>query len=479
MKRSLGFWLACAGLMMPAAVEAQSSGGLADLVPDLILRGILLPGGADPGTPHGGHFTLGNPTEGGSQAASRADEASIRAVAEFSERFRAQFAAFPLGSSTGGFTFSFDERAGIYTRNTDSFGPAFGERAMTIGRRKLSVGFNYQHTGFDTFAGENLRDGSIKFYLPHTDCCSGAVPPPSENIPGMEGDILQADLLVDASIDTIAFFGNYGLTDRIDVGLAIPISRVDVEAELHAHIVRLSTADNSRVHTFVQGEDVSERIFSQSGSATGLGDILVRTKYNFLRSGDIGVSAAMDLRLPTGDENDLLGTGTTQAKLFAILSSTRGRLSTHANVGFTISGHGSPEELYGVEPLGVSDEFNYYGAVEFTPHARLTLLGEILGRTMLDAGQIELATRTFTYRVGSTAPGSAPEVTSSINPLTEEPYRQLALQPGNNLSILLGSTGFKFNASANLLVATHVLFPINNAGLRDRLTFAIGIDYAF
>jgi hypothetical protein len=461
-------------------LEAQSSSGaLADLVPDLILRGIVLPGGADPGTPHGGHFTLGNPREGGSQTASIADDATIRAVAQFSERFRSQFAVFPLGSSTGGFTFSFDERAGISIRNTDSFGPAFGERAMTIGRRKLSLGANYQHTGFDTFADENLRDGSIKFFLPHTDCCSGAAPPPSENNPGMEGDILQADLLIDASIDTVALFANYGINDRIDVGVAIPISRVDVEADLHAHIIRLSSVDNSRVHTFVQGEDVSEKTFSSSGSATGIGDILLRTKYNFYRAANLGVSAAMDLRLPSGNEDDLLGIGTTQAKLFGIVSSTRGRLATHVNAGVTISGHGSREMLYGVEPLGVSDEFNYYGAAEFAAHPRLTLLGELVGRTMLDAGKIELENRTFTYRVGSAANASAPELTSNLNPITQEPYRQLSLRAENNLSILLGSAGFKFNAAANLLLAGHVLFPISNAGLRDRLTFAIGLDYAF
>ena len=98
---------------------------------------------------------------------------------------------------------------------------------------------------------------------------------------------------------------------------------------------------------------------------------------------------------------------------------------------------------------------------------------------MLDAGTIDLETRTFEYRVGSAAGVNAAEVTSTINPLTQEPYSQLALQTGSNLSILLGSAGFKFNAGTNLLVAGQVLFPINNAGLRDRLTFAFGMDYAF
>src|SRR3546814_8349760 len=43
----------------------------------------------------------------------------------------------------------------------------FGERALTIGRRKLSAGFNYQRTSYDRFEGQNLDDGSIKFYLRH------------------------------------------------------------------------------------------------------------------------------------------------------------------------------------------------------------------------------------------------------------------------------------------------------------------------
>ena len=83
-----------------------------------------------------------------------------------------QFSTFPLGSSTGGLTYVFDESVGTFRRGSSSFGPLFAERALTIGRRKLSVGFNYQRTSYDTFEGQNLDDGSIKFYLRHQDCCT-------------------------------------------------------------------------------------------------------------------------------------------------------------------------------------------------------------------------------------------------------------------------------------------------------------------
>lgn len=478
MKTVLPCCILVAALAVPTPLHAQSD-GLASLVSDLILRGITLPGADNPGRPHAGHFTLGDPTFGGSQGPSQPDGPSIAAVEAFADRLRSQFANFPLGSSTGGFTFSFDEQSGVYTRNTDSFGPAFTERAMTVGRKKLSLGFNYQHSSFDTFAGEDLRDGSISFYLPHTDCCTATVPPPSPQNPGFESDIMQADLILQATTDTFAMFLNYGVTDHFDVGIAVPVTRVDLEANIRAHILRLSTIDSARVHTFVEGQDVSEHTFTSNGSATGIGDIVLRTKYNFLRSPRAGISAALDLRLPTGDENELLGVGTTQAKFFGILSTTTGRVSPHVNIGFTISGEGPRPATLQFEPIGVSDEFNFAGGVEWVPHPKLTVIGDILGRTLFDAGKIDLASRTFPVRVGSGADASVQLQTSSINPISGEPYRQLALQTGSNLSQMLGALGFKYNAGPNMLFMAHVLFPLNNAGLNDRLTIALGIDYAF
>jgi hypothetical protein len=54
----------------------------------------------------------------------------------------------------------------------------------------------------------------------------------------------------------------------------------------------------------------------------------------------------------------------------------------------------------------------------------------------------------------------------------------LALTPGN-LTLVLGPVGAKFNVAQNLLMSGNVLFPLNNAGLRDRATFTFGLDYAF
>ena len=221
-----------------------------------------------------------------------------------------------------------------------------------------------------------------------------------------------------------------------------------------------------------------QRISLALDSATGIGDVVVRTKYNFLQTPSTWLSLGADLRLPSGDEDNLLGLGTTQGKFFLIASSTNQRFSPHLNIGFTLSGEGSHETQYQFEPLGVSDEFNYAGGVEIVAHPKLTILGDFLGRTLFDAGDIELETKTFPFRSGAAAPGTAPLMTSTTNPLTGAPYEQLGLFPGN-LSLLLGSAGVKYNAAQNLLLNANVLFPLTDAGLRDQLTWVVGLDYAF
>ena len=50
-----------------------------------------------------------------------------------------------------------------------------------------------------------------------------------------------------------------------------------------------------------------------------------------------GVAAGFDWRLPTGDEDNLLGIPGTQYKLYGVYSTTFGRFNPHANIGYTFS----------------------------------------------------------------------------------------------------------------------------------------------
>src|SRR2546426_1048149 len=354
---------------------------LAQVLPDLVLRDIVLqPGIAGP--PHQAHF---------SPLANELNNPVVGIVDSFNTQMATQFSTFPLGSSTGGLTYVFDESVGTFRRGSASFGPLFAERALTIGRRKLSVGFNYQRTSYDTFEGRNLDDGSIKFYLRHNDCCTFRLLPQapfqefsgqrgdgSRLTPPFEGDLIEAALSLKATTHTTAVFADYGVTDRWDVGLAVPFVKVNLEASVTARILRLVTdpsivpnapfTDEQRratlnVHTFELDNPNATLTLQHSGHASGLGDIVVRTKYRFLRMAGGGLAAAIDLRLPTGDENELLGAGGTEAKFLLIASSERGRLGQHVNIGYTAAHGDVAGTVAGLSATSLPDEINYTGGV--------------------------------------------------------------------------------------------------------------------
>jgi hypothetical protein len=326
--------------LTPAPAHAQDA--LAQILPELILRDIiLLPGMVGPA--HVAHFS---PLE-----RNDANNPAVGIVHAFNNQLATQFATFPLGSSTGGLTYVFDETLGTLRRGSASFGPLFAERALTIGRGKLSAGFNYQRTSYRTFEGQDLDDGSIKFYLRHQDCCgftdpanllgfSSSVGDGTRLNPPFEGDIIEAALSLTATTHTTALFVNYGLTSRWDVGLAVPIVKVSLDASVEASVIRLVTSTAPNTHTFEYFNPDRTLVVQRAGSASGLGDIVLRSKYRVVSAAGGGLAAAVDLRLPSGDENDLLGTGGVQAKMLLIASTERGRFAEHVNIGYTVAeGH--------------------------------------------------------------------------------------------------------------------------------------------
>jgi hypothetical protein len=47
------------------------------------------------------------------------------------------------------------------------------------------------------------------------------------------------------------------------------------------------------------------------------------------------------------------------------------------------------------------------------------------------------------------------------------------------MNSLLGVVGFKLNVGGTFLINANVLFPLNDQGLRAKVTPVVGIDYAF
>lgn len=148
------------------------------------------------------------------------------------------------------------------------------ERAETIGKDRFYFGFSFQHFRFQDIDDVGL--GNIPVVFTH----SPTVNPESVFL----RDVITTQNLVDVQIGQFTTFFTYGLTDQLDVSVAVPFVSATVDAVSVATIQRLGTGllpqgDPDRLaHTFRFGQDVAEQRYFNAGSASGLGDIKIRVK---------------------------------------------------------------------------------------------------------------------------------------------------------------------------------------------------------
>jgi hypothetical protein len=255
-------------------------------------------------------------------------------------------------------------------------------------------------------------------------------------------------------------YANYGVTERFDLSVAVPFQDVSLSAAIDTQVEPLATsADPFIIHQF-DTAGATTKTYLETGTASGVGDVLVRAKYNFLRKPSASLAAFADLRLPTGDENELLGSGATQTKLSLVAGGGTGRFSPRASLGYTFSSGGS--EFTGDLP----DEVYYTAGFDVVVHPRVTLTADFIGRTLLDYQTLVDRDRTFNFRF-RTDPTPRTAVRSEVGAQT------------SNVSLLLGTAGLKINPVGNLLVIANVLFKLGDKGLQDDITPVFGIGYTF
>ena len=127
---------------------------LANLLPELILREIVLQSPAA-GLSHQAHFS---PLE-----ANEPNNPAVGIVQGFNGQLATQFARSRLDPQPGASPMCSMSRS-AHCGEGEQSGPLFAERALTIGRRKFSAGFNYQRTSSTRSKGrswETVRSRSI------------------------------------------------------------------------------------------------------------------------------------------------------------------------------------------------------------------------------------------------------------------------------------------------------------------------------
>ena len=338
----------------------------------------------------------------------------------------------PMAMATGNFQFKLDPATGLLVRTTNTFGPAFAERATTSGEGVVTAGGSFTAASYDKLGDLELE----RMQLGSVTAASPAV---------ARTGVANLEL----SQKMVLISGLVGVTDNLDVGVGVPLVTIKLDGTT----------------TLTNGSGVVTRLAEGGGSFSGLGDISALAKYRFVRFGtelndEGGVAALVNLRLPTGDKNSLRGLGVTRTLVAGVYSGTFGRIRPHVNGGFEVWSKGI--QVPTNYQTGATEEarhrIQYAAGVEVEAAPKVTLLVTFLGSHIMGAGQVGF--------VEDVPPANASGITSL----------ESAVALGEGIRKIIAAPGLKLNLKGKMLLSLHALATLKNDGLRPKITPVVALD---
>jgi hypothetical protein len=319
----------------------------------------------------------------------------------------------------------------------------------------------------------------------------------------------------------IAFL-TYGVTDRFDVSVGLPVVHAAVQARTYSGVIYagdggLGTSNSTCwcVSTFTPGSPSATLPTSPLGGnigqaalgKTGLGDVLLRLKGTVVRTASAVVAVGGDVRFPTGDAQNYLGVGTTTVKPFAAVSFYSKPLwdgvvfSPHFDVGWQFGGksilggqltassvpvqvtdgNGNPQTInYQGAPFTtptkgyLPDVFTWAAGTEVALGSRNTVSADILGNEVGWIHGILNATM-------ETIPNQALPTTSYPSNLTPNTGSATGLVSAGLVSFgqYTASLGDKVRVAGNLVAYVNFLVRLDHNGLTAGITPMFGLGYSF
>jgi Putative MetA-pathway of phenol degradation len=393
-----------------------------------------------------------------------------------------QLTILPLISPSSGFTYKYDSAAGAFVRTTTSFGPIYAERVETVGRGKVSFGVSYQRFRFSNIDGIDLHKVPAVFtHVPNTG--------PGDTPETYEADVIQTTNNVDLNMDQTMLYGTVGITDRLDFSVAVPLVSVRMGVTSDAAIIRVSgptfqvpgVGTFPNPHQFTSDPNSLTNSYFSNGSASGIGDVTFRVKANVWQGSSLGVALAMDVRTPTGNARELLGSGATGIKPFIIVSTVGKRFAPHLNLGYQWNG----QSILAGDVTGtiVSEDSTGSVVIQNGPAVKQSLPSQVFYTLGADIGATRRLTLAFDY-LGQ-ALFNAPRVfqTNFITENVPGGTGSLVLPTigggKDNVALNSGAAGLKYNLFGNLLLTANILFRLDNKGLRQNITPLVALSYAF
>lgn len=341
---------------------------------------------------------------------------------------------FPPVSTTPGATFRYNKDLGIFERSSGNLGPVFVERADTIGEHQLDLGFYVLYGDLDSIDGGD-------FGPTYTD--TGVdVEFDGELVPVLSKVDVRSFSLKSTQM---SFSATFGLTDRWDVNLLLPLIYNDLSV----------TADQSAVvFGGPAGQVVAESrpILRDSANADafGPGDLQVRTKYRILDD-PLPLAAGLSLRLPSGDPDNFMGLGDVTLTPYLVVSRVIQRYDFHASVGIEANAS-DVDSSRGIYALGITAQI-------IEP---LAFFFDFVGASMLTDVDLDVP-----GSAGSVAPkGVDQDVVTGAVSIPRSDYLNIV-------------SGFKFALPGRVVGFLGAIVPVNDSGLRADVLPTGGIEVTF
>ena len=301
-------------LLVSVPAQAQLNRVFDTLFNDILRQGFQL----SPGV-HADHFLPA------------ADEASNALTPALNSLIAGNISSFPLSSNVAGVIISVVDGQPIITRG--SMGPIVAETAATLSPGELVVGFNATHLSLNSFRGLPLED--MRFTFLHEDILD-----PGLGDSPNESDIVNISLGLEADANIFVLYATYGVAPNLDVALAIPFVNVRLKGEARAVVESFTFVRGGANHFFdgTREDPDLEKVKSYDESAAGIGNIAVQLKYRLPPVSLFDAGLLLDVRVPSGDEGDFLGTGSASARGLLLVSGTVGDFNPHLNLGYDYRG---------------------------------------------------------------------------------------------------------------------------------------------
>ena len=361
-------------------------------------------------------------------------------------------ASIPLSSSAAGVTFDFSSGKPVPT--STSFGPIFSERAQTLGSGRINMGLNFTYINFAKIRGISTQD--LRLTFTHQD-----VGDPGLGDSPNEFDTMDFYMNMNISASVFAVYFTYGVTDRLDIGIAVPFTNVKIKSEPVATINSFTFVSNDSANHFFSGTQ-TEPVLTKNPTpidddATGIGDIALRAKYNFVREKLIDFSAMLEYRLDTGDAENFLGSGYSTLRTSVIGSKIIGDFSPHLNLAYW-------KKFTDLD----RDEFEFVVGYDQKIADWFTLVIDILGR--FDLGD-PVENQQFPEGVN---------ITRTVGSTDYVTFVSLTNMPNYTHDNLIDAAfGFKMLLKESLLIMGNVFVPLNDSGLRADIVPTLGLEFSF